>query len=191
MDTTAIWETFRRELRRFIRRRVRSDADADDILQHVLLNIHRSLRRSAPPRHLRGWLFQVTRNAIADHLRPRSARETIDSATAALVAASDGEQPLDRTARALSKCLRPMLKNLPAHYRDAVTWIELDGLTQQDAAARAGISLSGMKSRVQRGREQLRAALLVCCQVELDRTSQPIDFTPRPGHACERHRCGT
>ena len=55
--------------------------------------------------------------------------------------------------------------------------------TQPDAAARANLSLSGMKSRVQRARSQLRDALLQCCAIELDQRKQPIDMTcRRPDH---------
>lgn len=42
------------------------------------------------------------------------------------------------------------------------------GLTQTEAAGRAGISLSGMKSRVQRGRAQLRGIVDACCRFDLD-----------------------
>jgi RNA polymerase sigma-70 factor (ECF subfamily) len=44
-----------------------------------------------------------------------------------------------------------------------------EGVPQVDAARRLGISTSGMKSRVQRGRRLLREALLACCEVSLDR----------------------
>ena len=47
--------------------------------------------------------------------------------------------------------------------------MELEGLTQQTAAKRMGLSLSGMKSRVQRGRARLKQMLDDCCLIELDR----------------------
>jgi RNA polymerase sigma-70 factor (ECF subfamily) len=60
---------------------------------------------------------------------------------------------------------------------------ELDGKTQRELARAAGLSLSGAKSRVQRGREQLKTLLLACCHVEFDRRGGVIAYEPRPG-AC-------
>lgn len=58
---------------------------------------------------------------------------------------------------------------------------ELEGLTQKQATEMVGISLSGMKSRVQRGRDQLRALLEACCQIGLDARGRVIESEPRPG----------
>jgi RNA polymerase sigma-70 factor, ECF subfamily len=52
-----------------------------------------------------------------------------------------------------------MTHRLPAHYRDAISFVELEGLTQREAAERFGLSVSGMKSRVQRGRQMLKRML--------------------------------
>ncbi|MBK8239755.1 MAG: TauD/TfdA family dioxygenase [Deltaproteobacteria bacterium] len=65
-------------------------------------------------------------------------------------------------------------------YREALTLTELEGLTQREAAEMLGISLSGMKSRVQRGRAQLRRALEVCCDIDVDVRGRVIGYTPRP-----------
>jgi RNA polymerase sigma-70 factor, ECF subfamily len=54
--------------------------------------------------------------------------------------------------------------------------VEFDGLTQVEAAARLGLSVSGMKSRVQRARFHLRAALHDCCRIALDRRGGVIDY---------------
>jgi RNA polymerase sigma-70 factor (ECF subfamily) len=68
-----------------------------------------------------------------------------------------------------------LLYSLPKPYRDALVLTEFEGLTQPELAKRLGISLSGAKSRVQRGREQLKELLLVYCHREFSRAigSQP------------------
>ena len=60
------------------------------------------------------------------------------------------------------------MARLPSPYREAITLTELQGLTQKDAAEMMGVSLSGMKSRVQRGRERIRAMFEACCEISLD-----------------------
>ncbi|MCP4660150.1 MAG: hypothetical protein GY856_32515 [bacterium] len=59
--------------------------------------------------------------------------------------------------REAAACLRPMIASLPAPYREALVQVELEGSTHRPAAERLGLSVSGMKSRVQRGRSSLKA----------------------------------
>ncbi|MGH7228796.1 MAG: sigma factor-like helix-turn-helix DNA-binding protein, partial [Nitrospiraceae bacterium] len=79
----------------------------------------------------------------------------------------------------LAACLRPMVEQLSAHSRDAVTLVELEGMTQQAAAKRLGLSASGMKSRVQRGRRQLKRLLEECCVIQLDRRRRIAEYAVR------------
>ncbi len=68
---------------------------------------------------------------------------------------------------------------LASPYRAAVTLVELEGLTAREAAEMAGISVSGMKSRVQRGRAQLREMFDRCCEIALDARGKITEFSPR------------
>jgi len=77
-----------------------------------------------------------------------------------------------------------MIYNLPEPYRDALVLTEFEGLTQQEMAKRLGISISGAKSRVQRGREQLKRMLLERCEFEFDRLGRIIDCKPRKKGRC-------
>lgn len=69
----------------------------------------------------------------------------------------------------LAPSVRAFLACLPGKYRQALIMVEYQGLKQHEIAERLGISLSGAKSRVQRGREMIREALLDCCHFEFDR----------------------
>ena len=73
---------------------------------------------------------------------------------------------------------------LEAVQRRAVEMIDLDGLAQADAARREGVSVSGMKSRVQRGRRRLAELLGQCCSLTLDTRGVPMDYAPSP--RCDR-----
>ena len=56
--------------------------------------------------------------------------------------------------------------------------IDLEGMPQANAARREGVSVSGMKSRVQRGRRGLAQLLDECCALTLDARGLPMDYTP-------------
>ena len=72
-----------------------------------------------------------------------------------------------------------MIERLAREYREVVTLVELEGLTQNAAARQLGLSVSGMKSRVQRGRKQLKRMLDDCCEIHLDWSRSVTDYTLR------------
>jgi RNA polymerase sigma-70 factor (ECF subfamily) len=199
-ETQLIWAEFGDRLRAFIARRVENDADADDLLQEVFLRIHRHAGTVEHADRLTSWLFQVTRNAIADYHRAPARRRELPSGVAddlefgradaaAEIDDADLASPLVRQELAL--CLRPMVDRLPTPYREAIALVDLDGVTHHEAADRAGLSLSGMKSRVQRGRRALKEMLDACCLFELDAGGRLTDYRTR-GAGCTSapNRCG-
>jgi len=173
-NTAVIWAEFHEVLRLFIAKRVADQAEVDDILQDVFLRVHRQLDRVNEPGRVVSWLYQIARNAVVDYYRSPERRREIPAGLAGDVD-QRASAPLPSTdvsgqvGTELAACLRPMLDRLSNDYRDAVTLVELDGLTQRAAAERLGLSLSGMKSRVQRGRQQLKEMLNECCLIQLDR----------------------
>jgi RNA polymerase sigma-70 factor (ECF subfamily) len=189
--TQQIWLEFGNRLRAFIARRVDSEADADDILQEVFLRIHQHASSVEHRERLVSWLFQVTRNAIADYYRAPRRRERPAGAPddlereeiRALVGVEVIHADSSAVRRELAACLGPMIGQLPPLYREAVRLVDLEGLPQREAAARTGITLSGMKSRVQRGRQALKAILHACCQIERDAGGRVSDYQPR-GTGC-------
>jgi len=166
--TAEVWDAFHQGLSRFLRARVGAD-DAEDIEQEVFLRIHKSLQGGVMPRNISGWVHQIARNAVIDHYRRRGADPTIVDANpederAVELEAFDAPGGVDE----LGRCVRPMVDNLPAVYRDALILTAFDGLSQVAAAEAAGISISGMKSRVQRGRRLLASEFRACCELQFD-----------------------
>ena len=184
VTTHEVWNQFREELSAFIRRRVPQPADADDVLQKTFLSLHRHLQQSPPPNNLRAWLHQVARNAITDSLRARRTNDQSREPFSDDAVDDDEDAETKALTDRLTRCLTNLVTTLPKDYRDALTWTDLQGQSQSGAAERAGVSLSGMKSRVQRARSQLRDALLHCCAIELDQRKQPIDMTCRRPDQC-------
>jgi RNA polymerase sigma-70 factor, ECF subfamily len=173
------WTDVASKLRGYIRTRVRDHAAAEDILQDVFLKAHTRIAQLQSQEKLEGWLFLIARNAVADHFRKSKPHEELP----AELATEAPEAELE-SACGLREAFRRMIDGLPAPYGQALTLTEFDGLTQKQLAERLGISLSGAKSRVQRGREQLKKALLDCCQLEFDRRGQIIDCTPKQADCC-------
>ena len=183
------WEELHGNLRAFIGRRVRNQADVDDLVQRVFLQMVKGLASLRDAERLHAWVYRTARNVIVDYYRSSSARREVASGGAEDLAAAGVESQAasddERAAlQELAACMTPMIRQLPPVYREAVTLADLEGVNQADAAARAGVSLSGMKSRVQRGRQQLKAVLEECCRVQLDRRGTIVAYDPRKSDSC-------
>ena len=169
-----IWLEYHEKLRAFIRSRVGDDAASVDILQNVFLKMHGGLASLHDATKLRSWLYQIARNAIIDYFRARQPTLEIPEWLA-----QPEIDPGEKVTQELAKCLLPMIQRLPEKYREAVVLSELQGLTQQEVADAQGTSLSGAKSRVQRGRALLHSMLTECCRFEFDRSGRLADYHRR------------
>ena len=183
VDVQDVWMEVRGLLRAFIARRVAAEAAVDDLLQEISLKIYDKIDQVQDPRRLVSWIFTITRHVIIDYYRTAHRHRELPAGLAAdvetLMSTDEPEGEFDEPRIQLAGCLRPMVDQLAPEYRDALTLVELDGLTQQAAASKLGISLSGMKSRVQRGRRQLKAMLHDCCLIQLDARHGVTDVTLR------------
>jgi RNA polymerase sigma-70 factor (ECF subfamily) len=174
--TESIWSQLSGDLRRFIRRRVADDHTADDLLQETFLRIHRGIDKLTDEDRLAAWVHEIARNVIYDHYRKRSGDVPLNDTDPAC--AQDGTS--DLRARA-GEWLDELIRQLPDPYREAVRLSEIDGLAQREVARRLGLSHSGAKSRVQRGRAMLREILDQCCWFHFDQRGNLTDCDPKPG----------
>jgi RNA polymerase sigma-70 factor, ECF subfamily len=176
----ACWSAVAGEIRPYVRSRVGSDADADDVMQEVLLRMHRGLAALRDEQRLTSWAFGIARRAIADHGRARG-RMALPTEPAVVDAEFEDEPNTDEaSADALTSVIAGFVAALPSPYREAVTLTELEGCTHAQAASMLGISLTAMKSRVRRGRQKLRQSLERCCAIELDARNRVVEVVPRP-----------
>jgi RNA polymerase sigma-70 factor, ECF subfamily len=179
------WSELATRLRPFVARRV-PPSEVDDVVQDVLVRMHRGLPSVRDDDRWAAWMYQIARNAITDAGRKRARAPSAPGEELADVAADETDLEADReAASALAGCVSIFVAQLPSPYREAITLVELEGKTAKEAAEMVGISVSGMKSRVQRGRTQLRGLFETCCQIALDARGKVTHFAPRPRAACD------
>ena len=86
------WEELHGNLRAFISRRVRNQADVDDLVQRVLLQIVKGLASLRDAERLHAWVYRAARNVIVDYYRSSAGRREVASGGAEdLAAASCGD----------------------------------------------------------------------------------------------------
>jgi RNA polymerase sigma-70 factor (ECF subfamily) len=175
-----VWNDVASKLRGYIRTRVRDHAAAEDILQDVFVKAHRRIEQLQSEEKLAGWLHLIARNTVIDYYRKVRPTTELPEEIAA-----ETDEPALENAEQLRAAFRRMIEELPEPYGEALRLTECEALTQQELADRLGISLSGAKSRVQRGREKLKQNLLECCKFEFDRRGQIIECTPKKADCCD------
>ena len=183
-EPAALWNDFAPPLRAFLARRVPAGVEPDDLLQDVFVRVVRHLDTLRSTERPEAWLFQIARNALRDALRSRQRKDGRTDPLDVDLPAEAGTAVVSESEEELAPCLTPMIGRLPEPYRTAIELTSLLGLTQAEAARQVGISLSGMKSRVQRGREQLRQMLVRCCEIDVDVRGGVSDFHLRSADAC-------
>jgi RNA polymerase sigma-70 factor (ECF subfamily) len=186
----ASWADTLDRLRAFVATRVGDREVAADITQDVIV---RSIASGALERvdNPVAWLYRSARNAVIDHHRTRHRHEPIvDPDRWSEPETIDGT-PNDAT-RELSRCLQPLIEQLAPIARDALVSVDIEGRTHRHAADALGLSVSGMKSRVQRARRDLKQLLERCCTVELDNLGAVANYQPNTascGCTAEATRC--
>jgi RNA polymerase sigma-70 factor (ECF subfamily) len=197
-----VWQEFHARLYQFILKRVSNPTEAEDILQEVFLKIHRGKDGLKETGRLRAWVYQITRNAIIDHYRSpaRQSETPIDNVGAVGSEELTEPTPLDdkdeKATQEIANCLTPMISQLPDPYQEAITLVEVAGMTQPAAAKSLGLSVPGMKARVQRGRKKLKKMLEECCYLEFSRDNKLVEYEIK-GNSCNscsgqdpNSRCG-
>jgi len=177
MEIAGIYTEFRQSLLSYIRGKVRSREDAEDILQNVFFRISSGVNRLKDEEKLRGWIFTITRNAIIDYYRANAARKnfTVNAEMDSNILQEMEEDP----TKGLDRCINSMIDLLPDEDRDIIVDSELKGVKQKDLAEKYGMAYPSMRSRVQRGRERLKQLFYNCCHIETDRLGNVLEARGR------------
>lgn len=151
---------FQARLLRYISKQIGDESAAQDVLQEVFLRATRHAEAFKQARTPLAWLYTVTNSAITDYHRKFSRTpQGNDAAFATLVA------PNTEEVEGLARCLTPLISALPAPYKAALTFTDLEGGRQVDYARLHRLKPSTARAHVQRGRTRLRAMVLGCCHV--------------------------
>jgi RNA polymerase sigma-70 factor (ECF subfamily) len=134
--------------------------DAEDLTQEVFVRVFRSLSTYSPGT-FEGWLHRITTNLFLDQVR-RKKRIRFDALSDEASERLPGREPdpsrvYDDTH--LDDDVQRALDALPPDFRAAVVLCDIEGLSYEEVAATLGIKLGTVRSRIHRGRSQLRAAL--------------------------------
>jgi RNA polymerase sigma-70 factor (ECF subfamily) len=145
--------------------------DAAELTQETFLNAFRSIGRFRGESGLKTWLFRIAVNESRNRFRwwKRRKRERTISLDAAIgdsemtlsdVIADRGSSPEDEVlSRERRAALNSALLDLPISFREAVVLVDIEGLSYEETALALDVGIGTVKSRISRGREELRRRL--------------------------------
>ena len=159
MENKEIWETYNEQLYFFILKRVNDKDASNDIFQNAFLKIilhHQTLKDQEK---IKAWVFQITRNEIANYFLQKSKHK---------ISVASQQQYVSPSEYLDICCFDRFIKNLPNTYREAIELVYLEGKKQSEAAEILNISMANVKARIRRGKALLKKNFNECCRFEFN-----------------------
>jgi RNA polymerase sigma-70 factor (ECF subfamily) len=172
------WDSLYNELVNFVQGKVKDKSTAEDIVQDVFIKVHGKSSQLKETEKIVGWIYQITRNAVADHFRKNSKQVAPINV--------DWESSYHEFNDCVSYCLKVLMRSLPETYRIPLELSEMKGLSQYEVAQKLNISYSGARSRVQRARKMLKQKLDDLYYIKTDSYGNVIACEDRGPCCCSR-----
>jgi RNA polymerase sigma-70 factor (ECF subfamily) len=134
------------------------DEEARDLAQDVLIRLHKGLRRYQEG-NFEGWLYRTTVNAFRDRLRKRKRlrEDVLPDEPPGMRTSVVVEEAIAQSE--LHEVVQKAIVRLPPEYREAVVLRDLEGRSYEEISEILAIPPGTVRSRIHRGREQLRQLL--------------------------------
>ncbi|TMP83373.1 RNA polymerase sigma factor SigZ [Pseudoalteromonas phenolica] len=173
MSIEQIWAEYKNSLHAFLLSKVSNPADAEELLQDILLKTHLQIHQLKDQASIKPWLFQIANHAIIDFYRKHNNYQYTE-----LFEVIEKQEANIRAD--LIRCIEPFLQAMPEDEADLIRKIDLEGCSQKQQAEQLGVSYSTFKSRMQKSRADLKVLFDRCCDFELDKQGNLIDYHRKP-----------
>jgi RNA polymerase sigma-70 factor (ECF subfamily) len=135
-------------------------AEAEEVAQEVFLRAHRAIRDFRGDARLSTWLYAITSRLCLSRLADPAGRAVRGSEDDLTRLPSSGEDPVARLERSeLEQALQRAIAELPEERRIVVVLRDFEGLSYEDIAGALGIEIGTVRSRLHRGRTDLKSKL--------------------------------
>lgn len=152
---------------------------AEDIVQEVMLKLVESHKKNIEVNNIKAWLFQVTRNTIADYYKDYYNKNKIEFNF------NEDWKEHSISSDTVSSILEsdfiiPMIGLLPEKYAKPLHLSDIENIPQKEIAIQLNLGLSATKMRIQRGREKLKSLFIECCDIQYDKSGNFSSCTIKP-----------
>ncbi len=152
-----VFHEYRGALIRFIQSRVNDPVESEELLSQVMLKIYNNCEKVEGVRNIEAWLITIAKNTVTDYFREKQ-RVSIDA-----LVINTPDDKAEELYHQLESCIPSLIQKLPEKYAKPLADYELKGISQKQLAIKYGLSDSGLKSRIQRGRKMLKNLFTEYC----------------------------
>ena len=182
INIESVWTGIFEKLSGYISKHVKDKDDVNDIIQDTFIKVKTNIDGLKNPAKADKWIFQIARNTMNDHFRKQkrlfdSENDSNDVLIEPSVFENEDIKIKIQTSE-FSDYAGFVVNELPEKYKQAVYLADISGLSMKEVAEELGLSISGAKSRVQRGRKLIKEIILKCCEVNTDKYGNIIDYKP-------------
>ena len=146
----------------FLRRNLRSDSDAEDVMQDFYLRVVVHASQLRKKESAKVWLRRLLQSALSDWRRRVATRARAEADFARKEAATP--PPVEDLDSIVCMCLYRLLPVLKPEYAELMRRLDLEREPREAAAAALGLTLGNLTVRLHRARQELRNALQLSCQ---------------------------
>jgi len=173
MNIEEIWSEYRSGLEAFLYSKMSNSAEVDDLLQDILIKTFENIHTIKSVDRIKPWIYRIAKNSITDFYRKQSRSRHLTGEQ--LWYGEDDED----IKQSLAQCIIPFISALPKDTATLLIAIDIEEQPQKAYAESMGINYSTLKSKVQKGRADLRALFEQCCHFSHDKQGNLIDFDPK------------
>lgn len=150
-----------RRFQAFIQPRVRSSADAEEILQAAFVRAAEKADSVRDEERVVAWFYRLLRNAIADYYRRKSSEQrAIEKLSHLSMEETLADPELERV---VCECIHDLIPTLKPEYADVLWQVDLQGVSISEVARALGISANNAHVRLHRARSALHQRLIQTC----------------------------
>ena len=160
-----IWNQYEQELSTYVLSRVGDIEVQKEIMQEVAVKIFLSIH--SQKKHLRGWLYQVSKNAIADYYRKKDRPLPLI------------EEEKEQETHIMQECLEPMLNQLRPQEKEILFLTQLEKYSLKEVASMKNITFNTAKSQLFRAKKALSRAFFSCCEYERNQKGEIVNFSSK------------
>lgn len=158
----------------YVKNRVGNQEDAEDLTQEVFYKLSKSNHEKVTS--VKNWVYTIARNSITDYYRKRKIiAEDIQEST--FLPEEEERTVVEELSEYVSACIQ----YLPEEYREIMRLSELENVPQKEIAERLNMNYTTVRSKVQRGRKQLKRLFMECCTIVQGGKGSIMGFSPNCG----------
>ena len=161
-DFERIWQEYEKELSAYVLSRVGDIEIQKELMQELAIKIFTSLHLQK--KHLRGWLYRLSKNVIVDYYRKENRP------------LPKLEEEIEEDEYVLQECLEPMLNKLTVQEQEILELTQLQQYSLKEVATEKKLPLNTVKSQLFRAKKSLAHNLFSCCEYERNSQGKVVNF---------------